>query len=78
MITITGKSDTEPTLRNNVTSQPSTIPTNMASTMEDREQPGHTLREEVLGHTAKEGHLQVIVENAIRLDTAECSPTGKQ
>ena len=73
---ITRKSDTEPTLRYSVTSQPSTISTN--SPLADRKQPGNTMREEVLGQTAKEGHLQVIVESAIRLDTAKCSPPGKQ
>ena len=69
---------TSATSATTVTSQPLTISTYMASTMENHELPSHTLREEALGHTAKGGHLQVKVESAIRLDTARYSPTGKQ
>ena len=39
-----------------VTSQPPTISTNMAGTVENHEQPSHTLREEVMGHTAEKVH----------------------
>ena len=40
-------------------SQSSAISTNIVNTVQDREQPGHTLREEILGHTTKEGLRQV-------------------
>ena len=69
---------TSATSATTVTSQPPSISTYMASTMENHELPSHNLREEDLGHTAKGGHLQVKVESAIRLDTARNSPTGKQ
>ena len=39
-----------------VTSQLPTISTNMASTVENHEQPSHTLREEIMGHTAEKVH----------------------
>ena len=46
---------------NNANTQPSTVSTNIDITMEDHELHSHTLREEDLGHTAKEDHLQVKV-----------------
>ena len=69
---------TSATSATSVTSQPLTISTYRVSTMENHELPSHTLREEDLEHTAKEGHLQVKVEKDRRLDTANYSTTGKQ
>ena len=41
VVIIMGKSDTDPALRYNVHTKPSTISTNMVNTMQDQDQPGH-------------------------------------